>query len=359
MRWEPCVQHLDGDVRSFISGYFGNTQRRVLYIAAAGFHPLSTVFAPLLVGSCGDRMRAFLLREDRPGASDVLVRKGSATAERLRRLVVDTRVVHIDMFDVEDQAVTGGRTAVLRVSELDLSSTTDIVVDMSALTIGVSFPVLRWLIDYGDTHGVNVHGVVAHHGTTPSKDREFASAATHVHGFDGTLGLHSRRDNCAWLWVPQLALGKGAAFDGIHDFLRSRSEDALYEICPLLPFPSTEPRTADGLVSAYRNRLAGEWEVDARSILYAADDDPCDVYRMLLHLERKRAEVFAGVIGHSELLLSPLGGKAAGLGCLMAAIEADMAVVYQETLRYDQDESAPQCAEVRLAHVWLTGDAYR
>jgi hypothetical protein len=141
-----------------------------------------------------------------------------------------------------------------------------------------------------------------------------------------------------------------AALDRIHAYL------SFDDVCPILPFPSKNPRAGDLLAEHFLEQLERAWEVDGRNIIYAAEDDPLDVYRTILDIEEQRRSVFED---RSVVVLSPVGTKAVALGSLMAALERDLPVVYVEALKYDQPaREATMQTDAELLHVWLHGDAY-
>jgi hypothetical protein len=128
------------------------------------------------------------------------------------------------------------------------------------------------------------------------------------------------------------------------------------EICPILPFPARSPRAVEELVEAYRVQIAEAWAVDDRDLLYAAEDDPLDLYRTILRIDALRGAAFQ-IEGGSMTVLSPLGTKAMALGALLAALERDLPIVYVEAQRY-KIVHQPGAQEYGLIHLWLTGQAY-
>lgn len=174
---------------------------------------------------------------------------------------------------------------------------------------------------------------------------------SYVHGFKGRATLDNST-RAAKLWLPQLATGRGTALNRIHDFLDP------HDTCPILPFPSTDPRLGDRLAEEYLQELESAWSVDARDIVYADEADPLDLYRTILKLDDRRKPVFEGVDG-SLLILSPLGSKIMAIGALMAALERDLPVAYLESIDYGLDASVPAISEApNLLHIWLEGDVY-
>lgn len=98
--------------------------------------------------------------------------------------------------------------------------------------------------------------------------------------------------------------------------------------------------------------------MDTRNIVYASESDPLDLYRTILRLEDLRVPVFAECDG-SLLVLSPLGSKVMALGCLMAALERDLPIVYLEAVGYAVEANKlAQEGDYKLLHLWLEGDVY-
>jgi hypothetical protein len=126
------------------------------------------------------------------------------------------------------------------------------------------------------------------------------------------------------------------------------------DTCPILPFPSRDPRIGDRLLESYRQKLVA-WEVDPRDVIYAAEGDPLDLYRTLVRLWAEREQVFHET-GGSELLVSPLGSKVVGIGALMAALDKKLSIRYVESVSYEVDFAAIDTeTEIELVHVWLHG----
>jgi hypothetical protein len=260
----------------------------------------------------------------------------------------------VRIFDEADLAVIGGRQAAALVHDLNVEGITDVVVDLSALSIGTSFPLVGALLETSGRWRFNLHAVVvADAALDATIQPQPAEAATLVHGFRGELGL-DRSAEAAKLWLPQLAFGQRELLDRVY------AELAPHDTCPILPFPAHYPRVGDALVEQYLPLLSDAWDVDTRNFIYAAEDDPLDVYRTILELDDARRPVFAGD-GGSSCILSPVGSKVLGLGALMAAAERGFSVLHVEAVGFTVDLSAmaPYGADRgTFAHVWLSGEPY-
>lgn len=354
-RWERCISHRGGDAEVFVREYFGAGDRRVGLIAGAGFDPRSARMSELLSDVAKGRVRALFLREERPEPDANLVGSADDNVRRLRGLIPESFVESFDVFDRTDSAPVGGRRVIGVIRKvLDTRGLTDLVVDCSALSVGVCFSVIRYCLEIAERYNLNLHLTVIDHPETDG-----AIEATHCgrpsspHGFQGEWQL-ARCAKSARLWLPQLGQGRRSVLEEVHKFVNP------HEVCPILPFPATRPRSADTLIEEYGDLFEGPWKVDARDLIYAHEKSPLDLYRAILRIDNARQRVFRQT-GGSQVILSPVGSKAVSLGMLMAALDRTFAVVLVESLAY---KAAPGVLEVgskpagELVHIWLEGDAY-
>lgn len=353
-RWDPCICHRGGEAVAFISQYFSRKDRRLLFVAGAGFDPRSTVVCGMLALASGGRGRGMFIREQRPDPSPGFVPRADQNTEAMMKMLPESEVVNVDVF-AADGAVIGGRQVIQALRGLDLGTVSDIIIDVSALSIGMSFPIVRHCLDTvrGCSETVNIHVMVQH---CPTIDEAIIATASDrvgtIPGYQGRFGLDATAD-AVKLWLPQLALGKKATLDRVFSFVDPD------DICPVLPFPAARSRQADELLEHYQEELDSTWEVDGGNIVYADETNPLDLYRTILKIDDARSRVFRD-IGGSVSVLSPVGSKALAIGAMLAAIERDLPVVHVEAIGYavDFDQLDRSAAPVELIHLWLCGSAY-
>lgn len=352
LRWDPCISHRGDDTLKFINEYFAPACRKVLLIAGAGFDPRSKTIAECLGKACSD-IRQILIKEERPEPNIDLVSRADENAKNLKSSVQHSRIISVDIFGT-DGAVVGGRQVVRKLNEVDYSGLSDIVVDISALSTGLCFPILRYLVERAEkiSPTINLHVFLTHN---PELDSaivpEIGDAPDYIHGFKGQSTL-DHLSEAAKLWLPQLVPGRRGALNRLYAFLEP------HDTCPIVPFPASSPKKADKLFAEYIVELETTWSVDTRNIVYADESDPLDLYRTILKLDDLRKPVFAEV-GGSLLVLSPLGSKIMALGGFMAALERDLPVAYVEAISYKLSSTASRAdGGTELVHVWLEGDVY-
>jgi hypothetical protein len=351
-RWDLCVAHRGSDVDTFIAEYFASADRIVLFIAGAGFDPRSTEVATRLAHA-GATIRAVFFKECRPKPVQELVNRAIANTTTLTSAFAEHSVVPVEIFG-SDNAVIGGRNTVMLLDRQNFEEVTDLVVDLSALSVGTSFPIVRYLVERIERRQgrPNLHLFVAHNPALDAAIQSIPSDAPgYVHGFRGGSTLDGSAA-AAKLWLPQLASGRRGALGRLHAFVDP------HDTCPILPFPTADPRLGDRLAEEFLTELESGWSVDTRNIVYADESDPLDLYRTILRLDDLRKPVFQEV-GGSLLVLSPLGSRVTALGALMAALERDLPIAYLEAIGYAFDGSVPATGgHPNLVHIWLEGDVY-
>jgi hypothetical protein len=325
--------------------YFGESNRRSLIVAAAGFDPRSLVFPMLLAGVSNGNGKAIGIREERPAPVTELARAGDGHQAQLESLFPGMTTFRLDVF-ADDLAVIGGREIVKRLATINLEGITDVVLDVSALSMGIYYPAFAYLLEKTREKKVNFHLVLAssskHDGSVA---RSFSDKVASPHGlsfnFDVSVARGAKEGR---LWLPQLAHGARPILDRIHGAVGPD------DVCPILPFPSSDARAADDLASAYMNEFGvPNWSVDSRGILLSSDSNPLDTYRSLVRLHAARKPVFGD--NPSSMILTPIGSKAPAVGMLLAAMELSLPVVSVEVLAYSWKPIEPVVPH--LLHLWI------
>ena len=355
--WDNCITHFNDSVVDFVESYFGEEERKCLLVAAAGFDPRSQRVPSLLASSLGSRLSAIFIREERgqPEPELELLEKADANEAALLAIVPNARVESIDVFGDDGAAVGGPRIAALLNSINIDEDITDVVLDLSALSIGIGFPAAKILLaDCEEAEKRAFHLLIVSNPELDDRIKsEPAESAMSVKGFAGTEHLEGTL-NVARIWLPQLAEGRKRALTSIGAAVRD-----CYKIYPVLPFPARDPRRADALIGEFENELVNEWQVDPRDIVYVSEWNPLDSYRSISLLKERFDRTVEGTFD-PHMILSPVGSKVMAAGALMAAIEHDLTVQYIETVRYElEDEQDSNPAENdQMVHVLLSGPAY-
>ncbi|MDH4990691.1 hypothetical protein QEZ48_07585 [Aquamicrobium lusatiense] len=352
--WDNCVTHFDNRARSFIAEFFAEPSRRCFLVAGAGFDPRSQIIPASLANAMGDNLHAMFIREERGEASAVLKKAADANEANLRSLIKNSQVVPITIFDPSDNATIGGNQIASALRNVELpNGVTDVILDMSALSMGIAFPAAKLLLAIAESsEELNFHVMLA---SNPELDAsivgEPAERVLTVRGFAGNSGAEQDVPK-ARIWLPQLAKSKKGSLDQIKASLTD-----LYKVCPILPFPARDPRRADTLIEEFGEQIRGDWQVDARDYMYVSERNPLDSYRSIEMLKKRYDKTVDGIF-EPQIILSPVGSKVMAAGAMMAAIKHDLTVQYVEALRYDISPEAADADEMDIVHIWLHGPIY-
>lgn len=353
-RWEFCIEHYNDEVFQFYSQYFSDEHRKCLLIGGAGFDPRSNIIIKKLSSIMANRLHTILIREERPDPDPELVKRAEKNVTEAQGLSCSKEILEINIF-ADDNAVVGGINISNSIKTIAIADYTDIVIDLSALSVGVSFPIVAYIYKsvMDSEKLVNIHLTVA---SSDELDSFISSTpidrVTDIRGFS-IPNLFGEGEK-AKLWLPLMSVGKKGVLKRIH-----ANEDP-HDTCPIFPFPSEDPKKGDKLAINFIAVLESDWEVDPRNFVYADEKRPLDIYRTIMRIDEERQPVF-DTFGGSMLILSPLGSRMPAIGMLMAALEGEFPVVYVEALEYHVDWAkvdAMSAENIETAHVWLYGEAY-
>ncbi|WJH38356.1 hypothetical protein N7E02_06835 (plasmid) [Aliirhizobium terrae] len=149
-------------------------------------------------------MSGIFVREERGQPDAALVARADENAEALKALVPNCEFLRIDVFGDDGAAVGGPRIAKeLRDYVID-PEVTDIVLDMSALSIGIGFPAAKMLLSECEDAGRAFHLLIV---SNPELDdnivAEPAERPMPVKGFSGSERLEGVLEP-AQIWILNL-----------------------------------------------------------------------------------------------------------------------------------------------------------
>lgn len=354
-RWDFCVEHYNEEVPQFFRQYFSETDKKCLVVGGAGFDPRSNIVLKSLSSILDKRLHALLIREERPDPEPELVNRANINVEEAKKLLHSYEIVKIEII-ADDNAVVGGINISKSIKNISFKDYTDIIVDLSALSVGVSFPIIAYIYEAVKDYSKNIN---VHLTVTSSDELDSCISSTPIDRVTDIRGFSipdlMGETEKAKLWLPLMSVGKKGVLNRIY------ASEKPHDTCPIFPFPSKDPKKSDKLAMNFIAELESEWEVDPRNFVYADEKRPLDIYRTIMRINEEREPVFE-TFGGSMLILSPLGGRMPAIGMLMAALEGKFPVVYVEALEYHVDwekVDAMSTDNIETTHVWLYGEAYQ
>ncbi len=362
LRWASYFMCHGERFPAFWADLAGSANRRAMLIWGGGFDPraLSGVEVMRRAGLPIVECRSIDFQEGTESSSRQYAAQTASNRAGLANLLpgVCIESIPIDLRTRSGRTVGGRRVSDAFRDPSMYKDYTDVVVDITALPRGLYFPLIGTLLELWlrspaeDRVTGNLHVVVCENpGIDQRIVEEGGDKAEWVHGFAGGLPRASIGD-APRIWAPVLGEGQATRLKKIEEFTNPR------EICPVLPFPATNPRRADDLVVEYRELLFDTWKVEPRDFLYVAEHNPFDVYRQLCGLA-ERYEVALRHLGGAKTVVSAHSSKLLSLGVLLAAFERELAVPFVQPTGYVVREGLENVTTSgELFEVWLAGEAY-
>lgn len=368
LRWDTYFMARDAGFDEFWRQFLDCSERRLLYILGNGSDPRMCLGVEhVLEAGAAGRLHVMLLTCDE-GSSSLSQehnRGVEINVEGLRSLLdgratLETRSISMWAHDGTSRRRTSSVESARLISSSQLDEYTDVVIDIGALPRSVYLSLIGRLMylsrEHRTTGRLNLHVIVAEDS---SLDRDIIAVgidenADYVYGFGGGLDLESSGETPT-VFMP--ILGEGQRDQLIAIYGRVTPE----EICPILPFPSRDPRRGDNLIVEYRELLFDQWRIEPRNIIYASELNPFDAYRQICRAALRYDQVLQP-LGGCKIALAALSSKLISLGALLSAydlhcrglcvgladVEAEGYILPEKGGRYSPS----------LFSLWLVGECY-
>lgn len=217
------------------------------------------------------------------------------------------------------------------------------------------------LDEYFTDNSPNFFVVTAENASLDSHIKEFKPDAelSYVYGFKGGSELTSEKKPTIWLPI----LGEGAAAQ-ISAAYEKASPD---EICPVLPFPSRDPRRSDALLIEYHKLLFDGMDIEGQNIIYVAEQNPFQVYRTLFQTITDYNETLKVMKG-CDIVISTFSSKLLSIGALLCAYEFKLlktirvGILNVDSSGYEIEEAeldGDEAQRSELFLMWLAGEPYK
>lgn len=354
-RWHDHV-HVRGD-RVAEMWRTAARDRRTLFVVGEGFDPR------MLLGlrhgierDCFADLNVISLGLAPPGGVSERAKQAAKNVAELEGLLVDAGATHsrIPCPTVVEKR-TLSRPLLKALLDHDLLQTAEhLVIDISALPVGVYFGLIKGLLSRCDEGSLTVELQVCV-AENVEIDRRIAGqgvdAPAPILGFSFGTDIETTIERPLLVWAPILGEGAVPQMEAITDWLQPD------EICPVLPFPAANPRRADDLLLEMREMLVERLEVEPPNYIYADEGNPFDLYRTLTRLQDRYRSALAS-LGDVSVVLSVHSSKSLSLGALLAAYEYRMPALNAEPDHYGfavAPDSTELAARSSLSGTWLFG----
>lgn len=238
----------------------------------------------------------------------------------------------------------------------------DIVIDVSSMPLEVYMPLIGKILHLLENKPhVNIHVVVAEGVSIDNaiKKSGLDDDASYLYGLTGNLDTVSG-ENEPLIWIPILGESGYEQMKRIGDLVSAT------EICPVLPFPSQNPRRGDDLMLEHREFLMETSDMEIRNIVYVAEQNPFEVYRGIYKTIQDYRRSLSP-LGECRVVISAMSSKLISLGVLLVAYEEGImnnkkvGIAYVASDGYDLNKdvvSQLDSPSTKLFSLWIAGEYY-
>jgi hypothetical protein len=364
LRWESYVLVPNNELDNFCSDYFGQ-EKKILFIIGKGFDARMNFALKKLLNSPFKSEIECLIIDFNEGVNspsheydDVI----KSNFEELNNLLLKKyKELKIESWIVRDRQkrYIGDRDIAEKIFEYEIESYSDIIIDISSLPRSIYFPLVGALLKKTDLPESKCKNLFVTVTENTEIDKQINARDTdedirYIHGYSG--GSNKIADEKPLIYFPILGEKK------LNDLKKLYTQLNPKEVCPILPFPSKNPRRSDALIMEYHESLFDELQVEPQNIIYVPEQNPFEVYRILskaIDNYNKSLEVFGGC----KVVLTAFSSKLLTLGVLMTAFENEknVGVANLQSRGYIIDDvnslkNSIKSNEVFL--IWLNGEAY-
>jgi hypothetical protein len=359
-RWRDyffCDNHT---FHSFWKNYLGSN-KNLLFIIGRGFDPRMNSGIKKIINNGGQigKCICIKLNEGDKSPSHEYRDRIDTNFQELQKLLNDKDSIELRTVDMwsDDYRHIASKNAANVILNGDLSNFSDIIVDISSLPRIIFIPIISKIISILEHYKfkTNLHIIVAENFALDEKIKSdgLIEEAIFIHGFDGYLN-NQININKPRIWMPILGSGQILKLRKINDLIKPD------EICPVLPFPSRNPRRCDDLVIEYKEFFSEYPGIETNNIIYVNELNPFEVYRQICHTVKQYEEAMAP-LGGCNIIISPLSSKLLSIGALLAAFELKLALTEVPSLGYsiiDEDGFNSEIGKEELFELWLYGEPY-
>jgi len=373
LRWDPSVFITGAKTPQFWQKHFLNPDRKLLFVLGKGFDIRMNIALTSLLEVCPDiDMECWLVEFDEgPGSNSVnykpFVEENVTELNGLLngRLILTKAINLWSPVSKGKRKRVGDRQAALLLSSFEqISKFTDIIVDISALPRGVYFSLVGKFLTFIDTYAKesppNFFVVVSENAEIDVriKEKGIDEDVGYIHGFGGTIELAADSEEPI-IWFPILGEEKHEHLDKAYSHIRP------HEICPVLPFPSKNPRRSDLLIRDYHQLLFDKLNIESQNLMYVPEQNPFEAYIRLTKAIRNYYASLKALNG-CKAVISTFSSKLLSIGTLLAAYELinqiGVGVLNVDSQGYEIDsfEDLKNLKdESELFVLWLTGEPYK
>jgi hypothetical protein len=330
----------------------------ILFVVGAGYDPRATVVLERLTQVTERRIDGLLIALPEESTDENVRPFAIANRVRIAKLIEDGggELYEQPVPVYEDPGALGRLISKGFQASGLLDRYQEVVIEISAMPRSVFFPLIRGALlrahagSNAERWDGDLHVAVCEN---PAADECVLGEGTRAMAPIGGFAEPGAPKPRTTIWVPVLGEGGLARVKLLYEELGPD------EVCPVLPWPSQDPRRGDRIVLEYRQLLFDELELEPRNVIHAAERNPFDLYRTLGRLHDRYRQALKRLEPVS-MVLSSHSSKLLSVGVLLTAYDHKLEVQHVGGGAYGLHGDAVEIAtQGEIFDLWLTGEPYR
>ena len=359
-KWDSYVLYDNKtEITQFWKSYYSKkTAAKVLFVLGKGFDPRMNNIIKLWCSTVNVPMTCLTMDFPAGDASDGfdLYQTNVQELKNLQNTYgFSINEIKVDsLLDWERRIKEMGK----KLARLDLSDYSDIILDVSSMPRAIYFNVAKVFYEKEKERGRNLFFMVSENVEIDNlivKDRNEEEVFPLV-GFKSMIEIESYLDKRNIL-IPLIGEERKMMLESIYnDFKPS-------DVCPVMPFPSHDPRRSDKLLLEYNQFLKDRLYIEPQSVTYAHERNPFELYRLLDELIHSYQNTLKPISGNICFGIALLTSKLLSLGALLVGLEHnDCVAIYNVSSTSYKIKDKKKIVEANQKSkpflLWITGEAY-
>ena len=316
-KWKNNVIFSEGkELSEFLLDYYqSNPQRKIIYLLGKGFDPRMTnglrFFLPKVRAGQIDCLLIDFPSTNTPPYQELIDDNMKELLELYSKYeVTEHSEVSVDFSINFDLAL---RLLDQKLAKYNFDKYTDIIIDISAIPRSIFFNIIKTIFDLRLRKNMMVF-VSENVSMDIDISEKDISEMNPIFGFKGRIGRASLLKTIN-ISIPLIGEGKTESFKKI---INGFDAD---DICPILPFPSSDLRRSDNLLWEYCDIFTNVLMIEAHNILYVDEKNPFELYAIINQIIQDYHKSLKPLAGELCFGISVMASKLLSLGALLVALD--------------------------------------
>lgn len=308
-KWDDSLYIMDQDIEKY---YNDRKEATTLFILGKGFDPRMCVGIEKLAKVL-HKLKVVLLEYDE-GPNSSSQQYFELTQQNYERLIKITEIVSHKL-SLQETILPTYFKEIFPLEKIE--DYQRIIIDISAMPYSISFNLIKHY-ENATQNNIKIDILVCDNSTFDDaiKPTGLAESANYLSGFNVFSMSMESEDDAISIWLPLLSENCKEELEKIYPFVTPN------EICPVLPFPSVNPRKSDKILLYLGEQLFSSYDIDRKNIIYVSENNVKQVYRKICSVVEYYNDALTLIkASQVKFIISTAASKLISLGALLATLD--------------------------------------